>query len=67
MKTKVESQIENNNKKMKRVQKYNKELSKHKCEPHHVVELNSFPYGDNISYDRCDGCGEMTNLKFIEV
>ena len=31
----------------------------------HVLDYNSFPYGVDYEYDKCDDCGEIINLKLI--
>lgn len=29
------------------------------------TEMNAYPYGDNIKFDKCTKCGKIHNLKFI--
>lgn len=29
----------------------------------HIEESNSFPYGEDISYDKCKDCGKLHNFK----
>jgi hypothetical protein len=43
-----------------------KEKDNHECTNFtHIIELDVYPYGDNIEYDKCTECGEKHNLNFL--
>jgi len=47
------------------VKKYEEQIKCKHINTIHVLDYNSFPYGVDYEYDRCNDCGEIINLKQI--